>query len=757
MLFEPYVCIKCGRRTNEAPANHRCSKCGGEVVGEYSVHKAAQFLFSTEDLESLPADVEKAYKNPNNIFGRYVLIRLVGRGGAAEVFRAWHTGLKKYVAVKRIYGQNPDAILRLQREARNAARLNHPNIVQTHDMGFVEIAGAKWYYIAMDYIDGHPLGRAELTLSQKVRIVRDIADALQYAHEHHIIHRDVKPGNILVDQRGHTFLTDFGLARQINDPRLTVTDLIVGTPIYMSPEQAQGRNQAIDARSDIYSLGAALYEVLSGVSPFQGESSYEIINNVVNLPPLPLRSIDDRIDPDLDAVVLRAMEKDPAKRFQTAREFSAELTRYLEGSSRSPAMMLYTAVRNLRRHAVTLGLLVGLAVLAGSATFLLWSAFSKRPAPAGPTPGPTAADEDGAARRELTWRAAAQIDRFDRLMFGPAQERSAGLRLLEEAERTLTGLPADAETMYQLGRIRHRQGRLDQALTDLSRAISHAPHGRIYAARAWVQADLTLHTLLSDSGASAVYLRKKSADAGRADILRARDRGDAGEAEVGYFDALLSVIEDRHSEALGLLQRAIDLAQADLELSMRARSLMGDSLLRVGRALGAMREYEVVSTTRSNDLVALARFMRAAEAHLDGLPAAERPEGDLRAAREAAYRAGQIDASAIETEYLRGSLFILVGESELESGRRPEADLHSGLGALARVLEQDRSNGDAHYRASQGYFLLSRSAAANSNDPREQARQALHHCKLAAQLDGRNSRARILHAEITSFLSRFER
>jgi serine/threonine protein kinase len=757
MLVEPYVCIQCGRRSVEPPAAGRCGRCGGEVVGEYSVHKAAQFLFSTEDLESLPPEVERAVKNPNNLFGRYILLRLVGRGGAAEVFRAWHPSLKKVVAIKRIYGQNPDAILRLQREARNAARLDHPSIVQIHDMGVVEIAGTKWYYIAMDFIQGVPLTRAELTPAQKIRVLRDIADALQYAHDHRIVHRDVKPGNILVDDRGRAWLTDFGLARKVDDPRLTVTDVVVGTPVYMPPEQAQGRNQAIDARSDVYSLGATLYEILTGVPPFQGESAYEVINNVVNLAPLPPRSIDDRIDPELEAICLRAMEKDPANRFQTAREFSRELMRFLHGSSRSPRMWLYSLWRDLRRRTSTALVLLGLAVLAGSGTFLIWRALSKPPPLQASPPPPAVVKEDKAGPDEAVQRLAERIERFDRLAYGPAQERGVGLKLLQDTEQALAELPTGPEVLFELGRVRHRLGKLDQAAQDLSHSISLRPSGRAYAARAWVQVDQALRTLLTDPSPAAEFLRKKAVEAARADISRARERSHAGEAEVACLDGFRAALEDRPAEALPLLQRSIDLSSADLELSMRSRSLIADVLFLSGKHLGAMREYEVVSTTRSNDLAALSRFLRAAYAYLESLSPAERPDGDLRAAREAAYRAGQIDPSNLESEFLRGGLFLLVAEAEREAGRRPEADLHSGLAAIARVLEQDPGNGEAHYRASQGYYLLSKTHAQGSKNPRDALEQALYHAKRAVQLDSRLSRARALLAEILAFISRLER
>lgn len=758
MLVEPFVCIKCGRRSPESSPGGRCARCGGEVVGEYSVHKAAQFLFSTDDLESVPPEVERAVKNPNNIFGRYILLRLIGRGGAAEVFRAWHPALRKFVAIKRIYGQNPDAILRLQREARNAARLDHPAIVPIHDMGIVEAAGTRWYYIAMDFVEGQPLSRAQLSLAEKLRILRDVADALQYAHDHRIIHRDVKPGNILVDGGGRAWLTDFGLARRVDDPRLTVTDVVLGTPVYMPPEQAQGRNQAIDARSDIYSLGATLYEILTGVPPFQGESSYEVINNVVNLPLLPPRSIDDRIDPELEAICLRAMEKDPSNRFQTAREFSRALTRYLHGSARSPRMWLYGLWRDLRRRTAATLVLLGMALFAGTGTFLAWRmAFKPSPAQAAsPTPAPT--EMPRFDRDEALSRLTERIERFDRLAYGPAQERSIGLKLLQETELALAELPTNPDTLLELGRVRHRLGNLEQAVKDLSRSISMRPSGRAYAARAWVQLDQALRTLLTDPSPAADFLRKKAVEAGRADMARARDRGNAGDAELAYVEGLQAALDDRRSaEAILLLQRSIDLATSDLELSMRARSLLADVLYLSGKYLGAMREYEVVSTTRSNDPAALARFMKAAQAFLESLPAVERPEGDLRAAREAAYRAGQMDPGNAEAEYLRGGLFLLVAEAELQAGRRPDGDLHSGLAALARVLDQNPGNGEAHYRAARGYYLLSKTPAQAATDRRDRLEQALYHAKRAVQLDSRLSGARALQAEILDFIAQPER
>ncbi len=245
----------------------------------------------------------------------------------AEVYKGYNPDLDRYVAIKVLHtfmAEKTGILGRFQREAKNIAAMSHPNIVQVYD--FSE-AGDN-YFMVMEYIDGITLKQHARALSEQgqgismdesVRVVSDVGRALAYAHEKGVVHRDVKPGNIMIDSSGRVVLTDFGLARVISNPQLTATGAIIGTPAYIPPEQGLG--QPGDARSDIYSLGAVLYQLLTGTLPFRAETPIAIVYKHINAPlPSPTK-LNPEIPPALESVLLKAMDKDPDNRYQDAERF----------------------------------------------------------------------------------------------------------------------------------------------------------------------------------------------------------------------------------------------------------------------------------------------------------------------------------------------------------------------------------------------------------------------------------------------------
>src|SRR5512133_2904192 len=274
----------------------------------------------------------------NTLFdGRYRIVRKLGTGGLANVYLAEDEVLGRRVAIKILndrHAGDDQFVERFRREAKNAASLSHPNIVSIYDRG--ESEGA--YYIAMEYLDGRSLkelivSRGPAPIPIAIDYARQILAALRFAHRHGVIHRDIKPHNILVDSEGHVKVTDFGIARAeqagASAQQMTEAGSIIGTAQYLSPEQARGTR--VDKTSDLYSLGIVLYELLTGTVPFSGETPVEIAMKHLSAIPDPPSERRQDVPHALDMVVLRALAKDPRDRYQSAEELDADLERVARG------------------------------------------------------------------------------------------------------------------------------------------------------------------------------------------------------------------------------------------------------------------------------------------------------------------------------------------------------------------------------------------------------------------------------------------
>ncbi|MCX5438449.1 Stk1 family PASTA domain-containing Ser/Thr kinase [Streptomyces sp. NBC_00569] len=278
-------------------------------------------------------------EEPRRLGGRYELGQVLGRGGMAEVYLAHDTRLGRTVAVKTLradLARDPSFQARFRREAQSAASLNHPAIVAVYDTGEDYIDGTSIPYIVMEYVDGSTLrellhsGR-KLLPERAMEMTIGILQALEYSHRAGIVHRDIKPANVMLTRTGQVKVMDFGIARAMGDSGMTMTQTsaVIGTAQYLSPEQAKG--EQVDARSDLYSTGCLLYELLTVRPPFVGDSPVAVAYQHVREEPQPPSVFDSEITPEMDAIVLKALTKDPDYRYQSADEMRADIEACLDG------------------------------------------------------------------------------------------------------------------------------------------------------------------------------------------------------------------------------------------------------------------------------------------------------------------------------------------------------------------------------------------------------------------------------------------
>lgn len=325
------------RQFIEGTCQQHLAKYGDDSDGTFTWSPSAASLSSTTSrADAVSAALGRASGiQPSGMFGGYELLGEMARGGMGVVYKARQVRLNRPVALKMIRSgelADPEQVQRFYSEARAAARLDHPGIVPVYEVG--EVGGQHYYSMAL--VPGASLNErvksgGPLLPREAARLLRSVAEAVQFAHENGIVHRDVKPQNVLLDDQGHARVTDFGLAKHTEmASELTRTGQIIGTPSYMPPEQAAGRVEEIGPAADVYSLGATLYFVLSGRPPFQTASTAETIRQVLEAEPVPPRRLNPAIPRDLETVCLKCLRKEPDNRYATAAALADDLARWLE-------------------------------------------------------------------------------------------------------------------------------------------------------------------------------------------------------------------------------------------------------------------------------------------------------------------------------------------------------------------------------------------------------------------------------------------
>ncbi len=304
-----------------------------------------------EDLKTyVQLQQEEKTDSPLGTLGDYTLRRQIGRGGMGVVYEAWQNSMNRQVALKVLpagIAADRRACARFMREAQTAGQLNHENVVRVYSTGVEE--GTPWY--SMELVEGETLAqllgrlkKAEPETETRfgprdqgdyfIRIARafaDVADGLQHAHSKGVVHRDIKPSNLILDSESRLRILDFGLARLEGQESLTLSGDFVGTPLYMSPEQARRRKIPVDHRTDVYSLGATMYETLTGRPPFRGKDHADTLSQIIERDPVALHKTNPRVPSDLETIVLKCLRKDSADRYGTAEALVQDLGRFVRG------------------------------------------------------------------------------------------------------------------------------------------------------------------------------------------------------------------------------------------------------------------------------------------------------------------------------------------------------------------------------------------------------------------------------------------
>ena len=549
-------------------------------------------------------------------FGNYELIDELGRGGMGVVYKARRPGLERFVALKILLGgdlASKNQVKRFKREAEFASKLRHPAIVQIHDLGQV----GDYHYLTMDFVEGEALNgvlkRAPPSDSRAAEIVRDIAAGLQHAHDQGVIHRDIKPANLMLTRDGQPVVTDFGLARQAEldgeTSQLTRDGAMVGTPFYMSPEQASGKRERVVPKSDVFALGVVLYELLCKHLPFTGETQVELCNKILYEEPIPPSRHRPDLDPDLETILLKALEKDPDNRY-SAGELQAELARYVAGDpiQARPLSALERLLRRLRRHRKL--------VLLGSAACVILElcAWGVARAALDVEAERIAHEQEQVVTRLREEAEHAQRERQERERRA-TEAAAAAVRRAEQAFRDARRTPAGEG--YQLA--------LQRTNELLAAAIEHEQNRADPSLRVW-RARVRLH------------LRQR--DLAQADLAKAvalAPRGPRG-AEASYLQARLYLREGDEARARQVIQEALARLGADHSSSWK-------SLLQAEAALGA-EEPDLASAEAALER---ARSLDPREAEVYLLEAKlERANEDLLGVRRALLRATELDPKCLD-------------------------------------------------------------------------------------------------------------
>ncbi|MEW6736270.1 MAG: tetratricopeptide repeat protein [Acidobacteriota bacterium] len=659
-------------------------------------------------LQTLPRSISPPHRFPVANWDRYEFIDFIGEGGMGRVYKARDHRLRRYVALKFIRGNDAKLIRRFMQEAQSQARIDHEHICKVYEVGEVETRP----YIAMQYIEGQSLEQARnrLTLTEKVKVMKEVAEALQAAHRLGLIHRDVKPANIMVqkDESGNwrPYVMDFGLAREVEAEGMTVAGTIMGTPSYMAPEQALqafGEKSQLDRRTDVYGLGATLYGLLVGRPPFQGGAPVELLMQVMQVEPYSLRKLDSQIPIELEAIVLKCLEKEPARRYDSAKALADDLQRFLDGEpvQARPVTWAYRVSKKARKQRT---LLITLAVALAIVTVLgvMWLQARW-----------TAAEQAQLAQQfgqefgqrvkeiETIMRVASLLPLHD------TQREKAVIRTRMqsiEARMNLMGQSSKGPGNYALGRgylTLHEYERAHHHLMQAWEIDYRTPE--VKYALGQVMGNLYLKGLEEaqrSSSKEARAMRVKEAESNyRKPALEYLKSSVGIQVESpAYIEGLIAFYEKRYDEALQKAEQAFQ----QIPWLYEAKKLAGDVHLVIG----------IEKQDKGDNEGALADYEQAGKAYSE------------------AIAIGESDATVYEGE---GTRWIQVMKMEIARGNDGKPAFERALAICDKALQANSQSSEAYFKKAKAYFHWAENQAQRGEDPRqllersvEMAEQAIH-------------------------------
>ena len=676
-------------------------------------------------------------------FGRYENLHLLGQGGMAIVYKAFDPSLGRSVALKFLKREEPHYLKRFLMEARLQAKLNHENICRVYEVGQAE----EKAYIAMQYIEGETLKELapKLTILEKAIILKHVADAVQEAHRAGLIHRDLKPVNILVERTDDgewiPYVLDFGIARHVEGSDMTATGLILGTPWYMSPEQASGTGE-LDHRTDVYSLGATMYEVFSGRMPFEAGSAPEILFKVMIQDPVPLQQRIPSIPVDLQTIVMKCMEKEPARRYQSAKTVAEELDRFINGDpiqARPTGIFSRTFRRARKNRAFSVTVVVGVLVIGALVALGIhgrWKAQKQT----------EIAQRFGQqiAKMESGLRSAYLLPLHD--VRGDKQKVRKQMTEIAQQMKQL-GDSAQAPGYYAIGRGHLALGEYGRAKENFERAMKSGldtpelAHALGLALGSLYRQQLQEAERIQNKEIRKSVITKIQKEL-RDPALEYLKKGEAPE----YLRALIAFYEKKWKEAENLAVHAAEEDSALYEakiLQANIHAAIGNDLGNAGKVKEAMVEYELGAKNFVNALE-FARSDPGAHSDFCDLRLQQvsflayqedvNLDQSLKNVVDACDKSLQADPDQAPIYTKKAEALWLQGRWMMEHGNNPEPVLVSARKDLAKAISLDPKDGNTHKTVGITYLVEGEYQLNGGQDPRKSLEIAVQNLNRAIQL-----------------------